>query len=261
MNRRLVLAVGLVALLAGLAGCTSFFGPGQPDPDELSANASYDWDTNATTTYNISRGSYTAVVEIENRSSLVIYQRDELGTDQPLTPRGLQFRYENGTVITTNGTGSSPLSAETEGQRTNITLPGTAGQVAFSANRPNAKRFATPVFVEGSHEIILPPRTRVGIPLLSQVSPGADSTDVPNNRMVIHWNDVQRGPVVVRYYLQRDILLFGGIGSVLAVVGILGALYYYRQIRSLEKRREEIGLDVETEDDDLGDDGPPPGMR
>jgi len=261
MNRRLLVAVGLLAVLVGLAGCTSFLGPGQPDPDELGANASYDWDTNATTTYNISRGSYTAVVEIENRSSLVIYQTDELGTDQPLTPRALKFRYENGTVIGTNGSGSSPLGARTEGQRTNITLPGTPGKVAFSANRPNAKRFATPVFVEGSHEIILPPRTRIGIPLLSQVSPGADTTDVTNNRMTIHWNDVERGPVAVRYYLQRDILLFGGIGGVLAVVGIVGALYYYRQIRTLEKRREDIGLDVETEDDDLGDDGPPPGMR
>jgi hypothetical protein len=261
MNRRLLLAVGLVALLVGLAGCTSIFGPGQPDPDQLSENASYDWDTNATTTYNISRASYTVVVNIENRSSLVVYQRDELGTDQPLTPRALQFRYENGTVIGTNGSGSSPLGATNQGQRTNISLPGTPGQVAFSSSRPNAKRFATPVFIEGSHEVVLPPRTRVGIPLLSQVSPGADSTTVTDNRMTIHWNNVERGPVAVRYYLQRDILLFGGIGGVLALVGIVGALYYYRQIRTLEKRREDIGLDVETEDDDLGDDGPPPGMR
>jgi hypothetical protein len=42
---------------------------------------------------------------------------------------------------------------------------------------------------------------------------------------------------------------------------VVGGLYYYRQIRSLRQQREEIGLDVETEDDDLGDDGPPPGMR
>ena len=104
MKGRLLLAVGLVVLLAGLAGCTSVFGPGQPNPDQLAENASYDWDTNATTTYNISRSSYTAVVETGNRSFVVVYQTDELGTDQPLTPRGLQFRYANGTVIRSNST-------------------------------------------------------------------------------------------------------------------------------------------------------------
>lgn len=258
MNRRVLLAVGLVALLVGLAGCASFFGPGQPDPDDLSANATYDWDTNATTTYNVSRGSYTAVIDIENRSSLVVYGRDELGTDQPLPLRALKFRYENGTVVTAN---ASALGARNEGQRTNVSLPGTAGKLAFSAPRPNAKRFSTPVFVEGSHAVVLPRRARVGIPLLSQVSPPADGTTVERNRMTVRWADLDRGPVVVRYYLQRDVLLFGGMGAVLAVVGIVGALYYYRQIRTLEKKREEIGLDVETEDDDFGDDGPPPGMR
>ena len=258
MKGRLLLAVGLVVLLAGLAGCTSVFGPGQPNPDQLAENASYDWDTNATTTYNISRSSYTAVIETGNRSFVVVYQTDELGTDQPLTPRGLQFRYDNGTVIRAN---STALNATNQGQRTNITVPEADGQVAFTASRPNAKRFATPVFVEGSHEVIMPPSARVGIPLLSQVSPPADDRNVSAGRMTVRWNGIERGPVVVRYYLQRDILLFGGLGGVLAVAGVVGALYYYRQIRTLEKRREEIGLDVETEDDDFGDDGPPPGMR
>ncbi|MEF8853157.1 MAG: DUF5803 family protein [Haloarculaceae archaeon] len=258
MRGRLLVAVGLVALLAGLAGCASFFGPGQPDPGELNATASYDWDTNATTTYNVSRSSYTAVIETGNRTSVVVYQRDELGTDQPLTPRALQYRFADGTVISAN---HSALGARTEGQRTNVTVPEANGSVAFTASRPNAKRFATPVFVEGSHEVVLPPRTRVGIPLLSQVSPPADHTSVTDSRMTVRWADVDRGPVVVRYYLQRDILLFGGLGAILVVAGVVGALYYYRQIRTLEKKREEIGLDVETEDDDLGDDGPPPGMR
>ena len=258
MNRRLLIATGLVIALAAFAGCTSFFGPGQPDPGELNASASYDWETNATTTYNISRSSYTAVIETGNRTSVVLYQRDELGTDQPLTPRGLQFRFENGTVINAS---NPALGARTQGQRTNVSVPAANGSVAFSASRPNAKRFATPVYVEGSHEIVLPPRTRVGIPLVSQVSPPSDRTFVTDGRMTVRWTQVERGPVVVRYYLQRDILLFGGMGAILTVAGVLGAVYYYRQIRSLKKQREEIGLDVDTEDDDVGDDGPPPGMR
>lgn len=258
MNGRHVLAAALVVALVGTGGCTSLFGPGQPDPSQLAANATYDWDTEATTTFNITRSQYTAVVDVENRSWVVVYQRDELGTDQPIQLRALKFRYPNGTVV--NSTHGN-LTARNQGQRTNITLPAEGGTVAFSASRPNAKRFSTPVFVEGSHAVVLPPRARVGIPLLSQVSPPRDSVNVTDNRMTVRWNEVQRGPVVVRYYLQRDILLFGGIGSILALVGIGGALYYLRQIRVLERKREEIGLDVETGDDDFDDDGPPPGMR
>lgn len=258
MNGRALAAAGLLVALVALAGCASMFGTGQPDPAQLAENASYDWDTNATTTFNVSRSSYAAVVGVENRSSVVVYQRDEVGTDQPIPLRGLKFRYPNGTVI--NATAES-LNARNEGQRTNVTLPQEQGQVAFSASRPNAKRFSTPVFVEGSHQVILPARARVGIPLLSQVSPPGYDTEVAGDRMRITWNEVQRGPIVTRYYLQRDILIFGALGSVLAIAGIGGALYYVRQIRVLKRKREEIGLDVDTGDDDFGDDGPPPGMR
>jgi hypothetical protein len=260
MNRRLVVAVGLLALLVGTAGCTSLLGSGGPSEEDLSENATYDWDTNATATYNVSRSQYTTVITVENRSHLVVYRTDELGTDEPLEPRALQFRFPNGTVVRADHPG---LDAQNEGQRTNLTLPQAGGQVAFSSSRPNAKRFAIPVFIEQPHsaEVIMPPRARVGIPLLSKVNPGQYSTDVENNRMTVHWERVERGPMVVRYYLARDILIFGSIAALLSVAGVVGALYYYRQIKQLEKQREEVGLDVETEDDDLDDGGPPPGMR
>lgn len=258
--RRRLLALGLLVVLVGLAGCSSVLGPGQPDPDDLAANATYDWDTNATSTYNVTRSQYQTILSVENDSWVVVYQRDEIGTDQPISLQALQYRYPNGTVVTAE---HPDLNAANQGQRTNITLPQAGGQVAFTAPRPNAKRFATPVYVEGSKsvEVILPPRARVGIPLLSQVSPGRYSTSVANDRMTVHWDAVDSGPVVVRYYLGRDILIFGSIAALLAVAGIVGGLYYYRQIRSLEKQREEIGLDVETGDDDFDDGGPPPGMR
>lgn len=257
MNRRLLAAV-LVVALVGLSGCTSVFGPGQPDPDELAAEGEYDWDAPANTTFNISRSQFTAVIAVQNRSHVVVYQTSEVGTDEPLPIRALQFRYPNGTVVTAN---ASNLGAENQGQRTNITLPQADGQVAFTAPRPNAKRFATPVFVPGSHAVVLPPRARVGIPLLSQVNPGGYNASVTDNRMTVRWGSVENGPVVTRYYLQRDVLIFGAIAAVLAVAGVVGALYYVRQIRVLERKRQEIGLDVEMDDEDPDDDGPPPGMR
>jgi len=53
--------------------------------------------------------------------------------------------------------------------------------------------------------------------------------------------------------------VLGGIVAVLGIVLVAGLIYYLRQIRELERRREEMGLDVDTEDDEF-DDGPPPGM-
>lgn len=257
MRWRLLVATGLLVALVGLAGCTSFLGGGQPDPEQLTAEGEYDWNTTANTTYNVSRSQFTAVITVTNQSYVVVYRTDEIGTDEPIPVRALQFRYPNGTVATAN---ASDLGARNRGQRTNLTLPQERGKVAFTAERPNAKRFSIPVFREGSHAVVLPPRARVGIPLLSNVNPGNYNTSVADGRMTVSWADARRGPIVTRYYLQRDVLIFGSIAAVLLVVGTVGGLYYYRQIRSLRKQREAIGPDVDVEDDDL-DDGPPPGMR
>ncbi|WP_436910569.1 DUF5803 family protein [Halosimplex marinum] len=264
MRRRLVLALGLFAVLVALAGCASPFGGGGPDETQLNQNATYDWDTNATTTYDVARGNFTGILGVENRSYVQLYQRSELGTDQPLDIASLRFRYpDNGTVV--SPADRSNFYVNSTNSRLNVTLPQAGGQVAFTANRPNAKRFAVPMFVESAHsvEVVLPPRARVGVPLLSKVSPGESTTKVleGSDRMIVRWESAERGPILVRYYLARDLLLFGGIGGVLTLVGIGGALYYLRQIRVLERRREEIGLDVETETDEFDDDDPPPGMR
>ncbi|WP_123534201.1 DUF5803 family protein [Halosimplex salinum] len=262
MRRRLVLALGLLAVLVALGGCTSLFGGG-PDETELNRNATYDWDTNATTTYNVSKGQFAGIISVENDSHIELYQRDELGTEEPLEIAALRFRYPNGTVVAPAN--RSNFGVEHGQSRANVSLPQAGGQMAFTADRPNAKRFATPLFLDSPHsvEVMLPPQARVGIPLVSKVSPGDSSTRIPegSDRMTVRWESAERGPLVVRYYLARDILLFGGVGGVLTLVGIAGALYYLRQIRVLERRREEIGLDVDMEGDEFDDDGPPPGMR
>jgi hypothetical protein len=265
MRRRLLAAVGVVVLV-GLAGC-SVFGPGEPDPQQLQQNATYDWETEAGASYNVTRTQYQAVVDLngsalvgadrnENATELRLYRRDSVGSEQPVDVAALKFRYPNGTVV-----GAEAFTVERTRSRTLVRPPQTTGQVAYTASRPTGKRFSVPVVQEGSQAVTLPARTRVGIPLLSQVSPPADCKTVTANRMTIHWESVDGGTLIARYYLQRDLLLFGGLFAVLGVVGVGGALYYLRQIRLLERRREEVGLDVETEDDDLDDGGPPPGMR
>lgn len=252
MNRRVLAGLALVAVVL-LAGC---FGPSEIPEEDLTGEASYDWETNATTTFNLSRSSYTTVVEVQNRTNLTVWQRDRLGTDNPVDLQALQFRFENGTVV--NATHAN-LSATRTGDNTVIELPAENGTVAYTASR-TGKRFSAPAFIEGSYELILPPSTRIGVPLLSQASPGGYSTSVTDDRMTVRWEEISDGTLTVRYYLQRDLLLFGGLAAIVLLVGGGGSVYYLWQLRTLEERRKQMGADVEYDEDDPRDDGPPPGM-
>lgn len=256
MRRRLAV-FGLLVLLVALSGCSSILGPGEPDQARLNENASYDWETDVNVSLTINKSSYKGVYDVTNRSTLELYNRDELGTEHNIDISGLRYQYPNGTVVTAD---HPALSVEKTRERTILNLPNeSAGHVAFTAQR-HGKQFTTPVFVEGSHAVELPQNARVGIPLLSQVSPGDYRTTVSEGRMTILWDDVTSRTLRVRWYLQRDLLLFSGIVAAAVVIGSGGALYYYRQILQLKRRREETAIDID-EDDDPRDRGPPPGMR
>jgi len=252
--RRRYLAVGGFVLLALLAGCS--LGPSEIPEDQLAADGEYRWDTGGDVSFNLSRSSYAVVVDLTNSSNLSVHSRDALGTESSVQLSNLQFRYPNGTVVNAS---HPDLSASLAQKRTDITVPATEGKVAYTASR-NGKQFSTPAFATGSYEMTLPPGARIGIPLLSQAGPGGYETTVDDGRMTVRWANVTQGTVQVRYYLQRDLLLFGGLVAIVVAVGAGGALYYFRQIRRLEEQREELGLDVDHEDDPR-DRGPPPGMR
>lgn len=253
MRRRHCLGLAGLLLLAGLAGC---LGPTEISDDQLTGNASYDWDVDAEAAYTVSRSSYQAVYNVSNRSTLSVYNRNTLDIESPVRIETLQFRFDNGTVV--NAT-HPDLTASLGQRRTDVSLPAEYGRVAYTAPR-SGKQFSTPIAVPGTQMVTLPPGARVGVPLLSHVNPGNHSTAVTDGRMTIRWPGVEDGTISVQYYLQRDLLLFGGLLLVALVVGAGGLLYYVRQIRQLESVREEIGLDVD-DGDDPRDRGPPPGMR
>lgn len=258
MRRRLAI-LGLLAVLVSLAGCSSVLGPGEPDQARLNENASYDWETNATVSITLNRSSFTGVYNVSNRSSIEVYSRDDLGRERYLDVSALRYRYPNGTVVQFNE--SATFAVDRTRTRTVLTVPNdTAGKVAFTAPR-HGKAFSTPVFVEGSHEVRLPRNARVGLPFLSQVMPGGYGTATSADYMTVRWENVTSRTLRVRWYLQRDLLLFAGVFGVAVAVGSGGALYYYRQIQRLKRRRDEVGIDVEEDDDDPRDRGPPPGMR
>jgi hypothetical protein len=106
----------------------------------------------------------------------------------------------------------------------------------------------------------MPAGARTDIPLFSLTSPGPSRTTVEDNRAHLHWDDLDSDTLTVRYYLVRDLYLFGGLLGLVVLLGLAGVAYYYRQIKRARAIREEVGLDMDQGDDDVGDGGPPPGF-
>ncbi|PSQ59808.1 hypothetical protein BRD18_02550 [Halobacteriales archaeon SW_7_71_33] len=256
--RRLLAALA-VGLLFASAGCTGLFGGGGVSDEQLDEEPPEPYDWNATTDARVvvHDASYSTVYDLNGTTELRLFSRG-LTSESPLSVRALRYRYPNGTVV--NGS-SDAVEVSTDGSRRVVTVPNGSGAVAFTASS-GGKQLGLPAFVEGSYEVVLPPNTRTSAFLFGEVSPGGYETRVDEeSRLHITWEEVTDG-VLVRYYLQRDVLLFRGLLVAVGVVGGGGLLVLYRQIRRLRKQREELGLDVDVEDeDDLGGGGPPPGMR
>lgn len=274
MDRRLLAAIALVVLV-GLAGCSTIFGDDAADPEALSEDADYEFDTDHDAYIEINSENYTAVYNVsarggdEDEPSIQLYTTDALSIERPLELRALQFRYPNGTLVRfvdgdatrvyENGTTVEvdSLSVETDRKRTTIHLPADEGKLAFTTPK-DGKEVTIRTVVSGSYEVVLPPDTDASLPLLSQVRPSNDGRSVEGDRIHLTWEELDSDVLAVRWYLDRDVWLFGGLAAVALVVGTVGGVYYYLQIRQARRRREEEGIDVDHDDDR---DGPPPGMR
>jgi hypothetical protein len=249
MRRRLAV-FGLLALVAA-SGCVTPFSTGQLSEERLSEPAAYDWNTSAAATIELTTNdTYRAVYTVDG-DTFAVYRTDGLNRDRSVRVRSVRYRYPNGSTITI------PAANTTVSQeRTTISVPNGTGQLAYVAES-RAKRFSTPVLVNGSHTIVLPPGRDVSNPVFGAVRPNADRV-TRNGQVRLHWERVERDSITVRYYRTRDVGLFLGLAVLAGLLAALAVGYVYLQIRRLRRRREELGLDVDI--DDSGDD-PPPGLR
>lgn len=253
MNRRLLLGVAMLAVLAVTAGCAGPLGSGGGNLQQrLAESADYDWNTTRDVTVDVRSSEYTAVYAIENRSTLELHDYDSFGGEVPMKLSAVQFQYPNGTVV-----GHERIDVEEKKHKTVVALPAEDGKFAYTAPA-GGKTFNLPVFVEGTYRVTLPEGMRVGVFLLSDVRPRGYEATVEDGRTTIVWDEeVTANNVVVRYYLARDLTIFGGIVAVMAVVALVGLVYFVLQIRRLEERRKEMGLNVDTSDDSGGRKRPP----
>ncbi|ADQ67631.1 hypothetical protein GL213_10250 [Halogeometricum borinquense] len=265
MNRRLLLALAALALLVLTSGCLGF-GTGDVSKERVNAeppDGGYTWDANTTVRIEIQANTqYTAVYEL-NQTEIELYRRDGLGGRNPLSVEAVQYRYPNGTQL--DGSEIRERGGEIRQTRdvTIIALPSDApenggGKLAFTGSG-SAKRFSLPTYVDGSYEILLPPDRSIDVPIIGQARPPGYDYSRVNGQILLRWSEMSADTVSVQFYLERDLYIFGGVFVLFGLIGLGGLLYYRRQIEELKDQREEMGLDVDT--DDEFDEGPPPGMR
>ncbi len=255
MRKRYLLAFGLLALLAASAGCTSVFGPGSISQQQLNKNATYNWNSSEDVAYNVTSHQYQAVYNLQKKDTLEIHQDESLGEEAPVEISAVKFRYLNGTIVD-----ADQISVHKTKSSTIIRPPKGPGKLAYTVSR-QGKTFYVPTYLDDrTYEVTIPRGMRVDTFLLSSVNPGSYQTSMQHGREHIVWSSpVKSDSISVRYYLIRDKWIFAGIVLLALLVGFAGLGYYRYQIRQLEREREEMGLNMDISDDDMGD-GPPPGM-
>lgn len=264
MDRRHLLPLALVALVLA-SGCAGFFGDQSVSDDQLDEDppSPYVWDSDVDAHITITENArFQAVYRLDD-SSMELFRRDGFGGRNAIPVSAVRYRYPNGTVIEGTELVARGGLVNRSRERVSVTLPDDApsdggGRLAFTSSS-TPKRFSLPTFVNGSYAVVLPPNRRVAVFPFGQASPGGYEVETDGDRRIVRWESVETDSISVQFYLQRDLLIFGGAAAILSAVGVGGAFYYKRRIEALRRRREELGLDVETGDDEFGDD-PPPGM-
>lgn len=257
MAARRVLAGVAVLVLVVSAGCLGQFGTGVSE-EELAEDAEYEWNTTAETELRLDEGGF-----LDRASYQAVYSGNEtvlrlstrgLTRTHSVDVRSVQYRYaENGSVV-----GHEHVDVRQTARETTIRLPEEDGQFAFTGDRRSQEvHFRT--VDDGNVTVVLPPDHEVGDLLLSDVQPRNYETEpADGDRVALRWEEVDDDTLVlVRHYLERDWYLFYGLLGVLTVAAAVVYAHFQREIRKVQRKREEYGLDVDYEDDG---DPPPPGV-
>ncbi|WP_248897699.1 DUF5803 family protein [Haloplanus halobius] len=260
-RRHLLTVLGLAALILS-AGCAGLLGGQSISDEQLDEEppSPYTWDNSVDAHITITENARFQAVYRLDSDSIELFRRDGFGGRNAISVSAVRYRYPNGTVITGTELVARGGTVDRSRERVLVSLPDDAagdGRLAVTSSS-TPKRFSLPTFVNGSYAVVLPPNRRIEVFPFGKVTPSGYEVESAGDQRIIRWDNVEADAISVQFYLQRDLYIFGAAAAVLTVVGIGGVAYYRRRIEALRKQREELGLDVET--DDEFDDEPPPGM-
>lgn len=255
MNRRFVLAIAVVALLAVSAGCLTYVNDGGEVSNEtLDADPprEYDFDTDRDAEFDLSTDAqYTAVYNVSGVDELRLYEQRAYTGDQPLEFEAFRYQYPDGEVIDGSEFRARGGEIERTPDETWIRFADDmeGGKIAFTA-AGSPRRFTTLTYVEGSYAVTLPPGFSTDVPIVGHVSPRDHSIETVDGRDRITWDSVTSGSVVVQSYRETDLLVFGVILVIAAIAAVVGTVYFRRQLDELRAKRREMGLGVYDDDDE-----------
>ncbi|XVH31078.1 DUF5803 family protein [Haloferacaceae archaeon DSL9] len=254
MNRRFLLAIFALVLLVVSAGCLAYFtGGGEVSDERLDREPAdaYQWETDRDVHIDLrTSSSFQAVYQVEAGETLRLYRSTGYGTEEALDISAVRFRYaDNETVISGTELKAQGGEVEQTPDEVYVTAPDADGRLAFTASAI-PRRFTLPVYAEGSYEVVLPPGNRIDFFLFGNVAPRGYESEVIDDRTRVYWDDVDSGTVLVQYYGERDLYIFGAVVALLSVVAVGGLLHYRRKIDDLADKRRAMGLGVNEDDED-----------
>ena len=239
MTRR-GLALLVLVLLVGLGGCLSTGGPIEGERLDRAPPAPYEWSADAAVHATVHGDDRVQVVVTPVDRELRLAFDDEVAGERSVPIGAVRARQADGTVLT--GSQLREAGATIAETREATTIEVAAGAditaVGFTMDSRRNQLLLPPV-ASGAHVVVLPAGRQVELPILGQIRPRPDAvTQRADGHTAIRWDQLEARPISVRYYQDRDLVLFGGVIAIAGAVLVGGLVYFRREVLQLQRRRE-----------------------
>jgi hypothetical protein len=241
MTRR-VLALVLLVLLGGFGGCLSPGGPIDSERLDRTPPAPYAWSTEAAVHVTVHGDDRVQVVVSPVERELRLAFDDEVAGERSVPIGAVRAERADGTVLTGSQLREAGATIAETREATTIRVAPDADITAVGFTMDSRRnQLLLPAVRDGAHVVVLPAGRQVDLPVIGQVRPGADAeVQTADGRVELRWDQLEARPISVRYYQDRDLVLFGGVIAIAAGVLVGGLVYFRREVLQLRRRREGV---------------------
>jgi len=241
MNRKFLGMTMLVVMLA-LAGCLSMGGPVDSDRLDRAPPAPYHWTTEAAVHATVQADDRVQVVVQPSEEELRLAFDDEVAGERSVPIGAVRAQLTNGTILTGSQLRDAGATITETREATTIQVASDTEITAVGFTMDSRRnQLLLPPIRGGTHVVVLPAGRQVELPIIGQVRPRADTASLlGDDRVELRWDDLSSRSIVIRYYQDRDLVLFGGLIATAGAVLIGGLVYFRREVLQLQRRREGV---------------------